>query len=85
MLFSVVTSILGRGLVDQHGTHVGVTRGYLTSDTTLAGGVRMETFFLALSDGIRPLNSSRRFRKWMDSHFGREVLEVGVAGGWHPW
>lgn len=74
-----VTSILRRGLSDRAGAYVGVTRGFLTSDKNLAGVVRMGRFYLALSDGIRPLNSSKRFRKWMEAHFGKEVVEVGVA------
>lgn len=74
-----VTSLLRRGLLDRDGSYVGITRGYLTSDKELAGAVKMDTFYLALSAGIRPLNSSKLFRKWMESHFGRNVVEVGVA------
>ena len=75
----LVSSILRSGLLDRFGSPVGVACGYLSSDTELAGGVRMGNFYLAVSDGIRPLNSSKLFRKWMESHFGREVMEVGVA------
>lgn len=65
--------------MDRHGTRVRVARGYLTSDGQLAGVVRMEGFYLALSNGIHPLNSSKLFRKWMESHYGRHIREVGVA------
>lgn len=65
--------------MDRHGFRVGVARGYLSSDAELVGAVKMDDLYLALSDGIRPLNSSKLFRKWMESHFGRTVKEVGVA------
>lgn len=65
--------------MDRFGSPVGVACGYLSSDAELAGGVKMDGFYLAVSDGIRPLNSSKLFRKWMESHFGREVMEVGVV------
>ena len=38
----------------------------------------MEDFAIALSNGIRPLNNSKLFRKWMEAHFGRDVLEVCI-------
>ncbi len=74
-----VSAILKAGLADRHGHRVNVTRGYLTSDGELVGVVKMESFYVALSDGIRPLNSSKLFRKWMESHYGKDILEVGVA------
>jgi len=52
----------------------------------------MDTFYIALSDAIKPLNTSKLFRKWMDLHFSRKVVEVGILlpcrggvgwrGGW---
>ena len=53
-----------------------MTRGYLTSDRSLVGAVKMEDFVIAVSNGIRPLNNSKLFRKWMEANFGRDVLEV---------
>ena len=40
----------------------------------------MNDFAIAVSSGIRPLNNSKLFRKWMEAHFGRDVLEVGNGG-----
>lgn len=77
-----MTSILRTGLLDKHGSEVGVTRGFLTSDSQLAGAVKMKSFYLALSNSIHPLNSSKLFRKWMESHYGRDIREVGVATVW---
>ena len=74
-----VSSILKVGLVDRHGHHVNVTRGYLTSDGEVVGVVKMESFYVAVSDGIRPLNSSKLFRKWLESHYGKAIAEVGGA------
>ena len=74
-----MTSILKEGLLDKHGSRVSVARGFLTSDSQLAGAVKMKSFFLALSPSIHPLNSSKLFRKWMESHYGRNVTEVGVV------
>lgn len=80
-----MTSILRVGLQDKHGAQVRVARGFLTSDSQLAGAVKMKDFFLALSAGIHPLNSSKLFRKWMESHYGRSIREVGVAIGTPLW
>ena len=71
-----MSSVLRSGLVDLHGSPVSVARGFLTSDNKLFTGVKMRTFFIATSQGIRPLNSSKLFRKWMESRYGRSVLEV---------
>lgn len=71
--------MLKTGLFDRHGSRVSVTRGFLTSDIQLAGAVKIKTFYLALSGGIHPLNSSKLFRRWMESHYGKDVLEVGVT------
>ena len=80
-----VTSILKNGLVDHHGKAVAVTRGFLTSEENLHGAILMDKFHIALSDGIRPLNTSKLFRKWMDTHFSRKVVEVMKRVAWHLW
>ena len=78
-ILCAVSALLKVGLVDRHGHHANVTRGYLTSDGEVVGVVKMEGFHLAVSNGIHPLNSSKLFRKWMESHYGKAVVEVGVA------
>lgn len=75
-----VSSVLRTGLLDRNGTRVRVARGFLTSDGQLAGAVKMKNYYIALSNGIRPLNSSKFFRKWMETRLGRAVLEVR----WEP-
>ena len=77
---NTVSELIKRGFItDSSGRNVSVTRGYLTSDHSLVGAVKMEDFAIALSNGIRPLNNSKLFRKWMEAHFGRDVLEVHIT------
>lgn len=63
-------------LTDHHGNNVSVTEGYLTTDSKLVDGVKMVGLSLALSEGIRPTNTSKLLKKWMDSKFSRKVEEV---------
>ncbi len=63
-------------MTDRHGNNVSVTEGYLTTDGSLVGGVSLERVGLAISDGIKPSNTSKLLRKWVDTHLNIQVYEV---------
>ncbi len=63
-------------LTDLHGNNVSVTEAYLTTDSKLVAGVLMERLGLAVSGGIKPTNTSKLLKRWMDSRFSRQVDEV---------
>ena len=63
-------------LSDRYGNKVSVVEGHLTTDSKLVGGVKMDDMGLVVSGGIRPSNTSKLLKKWMDSKFNRHVEEV---------
>lgn len=65
-----------RVLTDRHGNNVSVTEGYLTTDSSLVGGVLMDRMGLVISEGIKPSNTSKLLKKWMDTHLNNQVYEV---------
>lgn len=52
-----------------------------TSDGGLVGAVRMKDMAVVTSPGIKPTNSTRHLRKWMELYFGRNISEVETVLG----
>lgn len=72
-----VSQLVASGILrDHHGSNISITQGFLTTDSKLAGGVNLVSFAIAVSDGICPTNTSKLLRRWMDSHFDKQIDEV---------
>ena len=63
-------------LSDRYGNVVSAVEGHLTTDSKLVGGVKVDDMGLVVGEGIRPSNTSKLLKKWMDSKFNRHVEEV---------